>query len=96
MSKVYKQVPFAAIVKSPTVNNQGMVTGCWRYKRPVVDKATCTECKTCWISCPDACVNYSKEDGISFNLEFCKGCGICSNVCPVGAISRVPELDFDE
>lgn len=96
MSKSYKQVPFAAIVKSPTTENTGMVTGNWRYRRPVVDKSMCTQCKTCWISCPDACVNYSKNDGISFNLKYCKGCGICSSVCPVGAITEMPELDFDD
>lgn len=96
MSKNYKQVPFAAIVPSPTVANEGMVTGNWRYLRPVVDKEQCTKCRTCWMFCPDACVNYSKEEGVDFNLRFCKGCGLCSNVCPVGAISRVPELDFDE
>lgn len=96
MSKVYKQVPFAAIVPSPTVSNEHMVTGNWRYLRPVLDQATCTQCKTCWIFCPDATVNFSADDGVSFNLKYCKGCSICSSVCPVGAISRVPELDFDE
>ena len=96
MAKVYKQVPFAAIVPSPQTENEGMITGNWRFLRPVVNKEECTECKTCYIYCPDACVNYSKDEGISFNLKYCKGCGVCSNVCPVGAVSRVPELDFDD
>lgn len=96
MPKVYKEVPFAAIVPSPKTENEHMVTGNWRFLRPVVDKEACTMCKTCWISCPDATINFDPQEGISFNLKYCKGCGICSNVCPVGAISRVPELDFDD
>ena len=25
------------------------------------------------------------------NYEYCKGCGICANECPCGAIDMVPE-----
>ena len=92
--KKYPQVPFAAIVPSPTTENRRMVTGNWRCLRPVVDMDACTMCKTCWLMCPDACVIFDEVEGVSFNLDFCKGCGICSDVCSVGAISRVPELDF--
>ena len=28
--------------------------------------------------------------------ETCKGCGLCTWVCPVNAIDRVPELDFED
>lgn len=96
MPKSYPEVPFAAIVPSPTSENDKMVTGNWRYLRPVVDMEACTMCKTCWLMCPDSCVIYDEAEGISFNLKYCKGCGICSSVCPVDAIARVPELDFAE
>lgn len=96
MPKTYPEVPFAAIVPCPTTENDKMVTGNWRYLRPVVDMEACTMCKTCWLMCPDSCVISDEDKGISFNLKYCKGCGICSSVCPVDAISRVPELDFDE
>jgi Pyruvate/2-oxoacid:ferredoxin oxidoreductase delta subunit len=29
--------------------------------------------------------------GFEFNLDYCKGCGICAQECPCGAIQMVPE-----
>jgi oxalate oxidoreductase subunit delta len=86
-------MPFAGTVPSPQVENEGMVTGNWRIQRPVLNQEACTQCWTCWISCPDSCIAMS-DDGPAFNLKYCKGCGLCTAVCPSGAISRVPELDF--
>ena len=92
-----KALPEAGIVKSPPVNGEQdmMVTCGWRVLRPVVDMETCTMCRLCWVSCPDACINI-KDDTLSVNLKYCKGCGICAEVCPVGAIEMVPELDFED
>ncbi len=91
-----KLLPEAGIVKSPSPSGEqeGMVTGCWRALRSIIDKEKCTKCKTCWISCPDECIKATDEE-MSIDLKYCKGCGICADVCPVGAIERVPELDFE-
>ncbi len=89
----FKEVPFAGTVPSPKRENEGMVTGNWRTKRPVLDKDKCTDCLICWISCPDACIDQSTT-GLAFNLKYCKGCGICAEVCPSNAITNVPELDY--
>jgi pyruvate ferredoxin oxidoreductase delta subunit len=41
----------------------------------------------CSIFCPDAAIHWNKEKGdIEFDLNFCKGCGICANECPTKAI----------
>jgi 2-oxoacid:acceptor oxidoreductase delta subunit (pyruvate/2-ketoisovalerate family) len=96
MPKEYPKVPFAAIVPSPVSENEKMITGNWRYLRPIVDREACTKCKMCWLMCPDTSIIFDEVEGISFNLKYCKGCGICSSVCPVDAIARVPELDFED
>jgi len=60
-------------------------TGSWRTFIPNVDPDKCINCQMCWFYCPDAAVNRG-EEVISFNLDYCKGCGICAEVCPVKAI----------
>lgn len=51
---------------------------------------TCTGCNTCWFFCPDMCINIKETGGsymVDVDLSHCKGCGICSNVCPRGMIT---------
>lgn len=91
-----EKIPFAGTVPSPQTENEGMITGNWRTRRPILDVDKCTDCRICWISCPDSCINVSDTAPLTFNLKYCKGCGICNEVCPVGAISLVPELDFED
>ncbi|RLI05540.1 pyruvate ferredoxin oxidoreductase, partial [Candidatus Bathyarchaeota archaeon] len=47
-------------------------------------------CLLCWIFCPDGAV-IRAEKKVSINYEYCKGCGICANECPVKAITMVEE-----
>jgi len=91
-----KLLPEAGIVKAPSPNGEqeSMITGCWRVLRPVIDHEKCTMCRSCWIFCPDQAIEVKGEE-MTVKLKYCKGCGICANVCPVGAIERVPELDFE-
>jgi 2-oxoacid:acceptor oxidoreductase delta subunit (pyruvate/2-ketoisovalerate family) len=62
-------------------------TGDWRAFRPVRGEAGCTHCFQCWLYCPDSSilVDPETEEMIGFDLEHCKGCGICAAVCPVNA-----------
>jgi Pyruvate/2-oxoacid:ferredoxin oxidoreductase delta subunit len=55
---------------------------------------TCIACYSCWYFCPDlsVSVNGSTSQKISFNLEYCKGCGLCSVSCPRGCITMEIEL----
>lgn len=71
-------------------------TGSWRVERPIIDMKKCTPakkqkaaCHLCWLYCPDAVV--TKEIEPKIDLEYCKGCGICAEECPTGAIAMVEE-----
>jgi 2-oxoacid:acceptor oxidoreductase delta subunit (pyruvate/2-ketoisovalerate family) len=52
----------------------------------------CNMCLKCFAYCPDCSVRVS-EDGTSLEIdyEYCKGCGICAEECPRGAINMVWE-----
>ena len=43
------------------------------------------------IFCPEAVIWRKKDDSIDIDYDYCKGGGICANVCPVKAIKMVRE-----
>ncbi len=53
----------------------------------------CFECDTCYGVCPDnAIIKLGPGRGYEVNEDFCKGCGICAEECPCGAIDMVKEV----
>ncbi len=83
---------------SPGIGEAGR-TGEWRNARPVMDYEKCTPvrrnqpaCFLCWLYCPEAVI--SKTVPVQIDLEYCKGCGICVQICPVQAITMVNEEEF--
>jgi 2-oxoacid:acceptor oxidoreductase delta subunit (pyruvate/2-ketoisovalerate family) len=52
----------------------------------------CFECDNCYGVCPDnAVIKLGPGNRFKFNYDYCKGCGICAQECPCGAIAMVPE-----
>jgi len=52
----------------------------------------CFQCDNCFGVCPDnAVMKVDEAHGYRFNYDFCKGCGLCVQECPCGAIEMVPE-----
>jgi pyruvate ferredoxin oxidoreductase delta subunit len=76
-------------------------TGSWRVERPVHDPNLCIPCKRnkdacfiCWLFCPETVI--SRTIPPKFDLEYCKGCGICAEECPTKAITMMDEAGFAE
>ncbi len=52
----------------------------------------CFECDNCYGLCPDnAVVKLGAGARYEIDYDYCKGCGICAQECPCGAIAMVPE-----
>ncbi|MDW5561809.1 MAG: 2-oxoacid:acceptor oxidoreductase family protein [Methanomassiliicoccus sp.] len=64
-------------------------TGRWKWSTPLYKKDKCIRCLRCWWSCPDAAIVRQDDDYMRWDLEYCKGCGICADICPVEAIDML-------
>jgi 2-oxoacid:acceptor oxidoreductase delta subunit (pyruvate/2-ketoisovalerate family) len=52
----------------------------------------CFECDNCYGVCPDnAVIKLGPGQRFAFNYDYCKGCGVCAEECPCGAITMTPE-----
>jgi 2-oxoacid:acceptor oxidoreductase delta subunit (pyruvate/2-ketoisovalerate family) len=53
---------------------------------------SCFSCDNCYALCPDdAVIKLGPLGQYAIDLDYCKGCGICVEECPAGAIAMVPE-----
>jgi pyruvate ferredoxin oxidoreductase delta subunit len=80
------ELPIGGMVEAGTAVE--FRTGTWRSERPVWNKERCIHCLTCWISCPDASIKTAPDKKrttivVGVDYDYCKGCGICANECPV-------------
>lgn len=60
--------------------------GSWKTFRPVIDYPRCIKCWLCWLHCPDTAIKLRQDDFPYSEYAECKGCGACSEVCPVKCI----------
>lgn len=54
----------------------------WRLIKPIFNKDYCIDCQFCWIYCPDVSIISRDMKLIGVDMDHCKGCGICVEVCP--------------
>lgn len=89
----WQDVPIGTVTFG--ASSREVETGLWRSMRPVFDLTKCVTCLKCWVQCPDISVVLGEDGKVAgINTFFCKGCGICSRVCPVDAITMRPEAEF--
>jgi len=87
--KGWKDIAEGNIIPKPATSLE-YKTGGWRAFRPIWVKDNCINCKFCWLYCPDNAVFLDKDAKMcGFNLEYCKGCGICANLCPAKPIKAI-------
>ncbi len=89
--KGWKEIPIGGKI-TDAGNASEYKTGDWRTFIPEVDRNKCIDCLQCWLYCPDMAIKI-KEDGKlgKIDMDYCKGCGICSNICPVKCVSMEKE-----
>jgi pyruvate ferredoxin oxidoreductase delta subunit len=70
----------------------------WRLIKPIYNKDYCIDCQFCWIYCPDVSIISRDKKMIGIDMDHCKGCGICVEVCPTNPKSLLmfPEQADEE
>lgn len=86
-------------VQKPVKKGEAGKTGTWSTLKPFIDLEKCIpvksgkpSCFNCWLYCPDAVITRTIPPKIDF--DYCKGCGICAEECPVKAI-EMKEVKID-
>jgi MinD superfamily P-loop ATPase len=57
-----------------------------------IDQGKCTHCGLCEQYCRFDAIHKNENGDYTVNSYKCDGCYLCSYVCPVGAISMVPQV----
>ncbi len=94
MADKIKETIIAASIPAP---GEAGKTGDWRSHTPMIDHSKCNQkdtCLYCWLYCPDGVI--SRDFPLEIDLEYCKGCGVCAEECPRGAITMIGGVDWEE
>lgn len=83
----WKELPEGDVLKAGTALQ--FHTGDWRSKKPLKDEKTCINCLFCYIYCPDSAIKVKDGKVTEIDYNYCKGCGICENVCPVKPVKAI-------
>ena len=60
--------------------------------RRCLDCGVCNACELCLIFCPDIAIKrHPSGQGFSLSYMYCKGCGLCVEECPRGAMAMTRE-----
>ena len=63
----------------------------WRTFVPEISRDKCVGCLQCYLLCPDGVINRIEDNKVAIDYDFCKGCGVCAQVCKPNAIEMKME-----
>lgn len=87
-----KKFSLAGIIKEDG-NSLNLATGDWRIRYPVHLKDKCKHCMLCVVYCPEDCIRHTEDAKLlGMDLKYCKGCGVCAEVCPFHAIEMKSDV----
>jgi 2-oxoacid:acceptor oxidoreductase delta subunit (pyruvate/2-ketoisovalerate family) len=90
--KTWRELPVGGVVHPADTPQPS--TGGWRTgSKPEVELSSCVNCLLCWLYCPDSAVLLDGTTFTGFDYELCKGCEICAEICPTGAVRMVEDDD---
>ena len=89
-NKNWKEIDMASLI-SKSGSAKEFKTGDWRSQRPVWLEDKCKQCLFCWVFCPDSSIIVKDGKMTGIDYDHCKGCGICVNECPFGALEMEEE-----
>jgi len=82
---------FGPLIVKPK-DSKGDKTGSWRTQgRPEYLHKNCIACRMCVMICPEGCVSGKEKNTFAVDFNYCKGCGLCAEICPKKDIEMVPE-----
>lgn len=84
----------SAPVIHATLTSENVPTGLWRTLHPIIHYEHCHRCWwNCSTFCPDSAINVNEESFPVIDYDHCKGCLICSTICPSHAIEVISESE---
>ncbi len=94
--KTWKDLNIGGVIPSGT--SEHFHTGDWRSKVPIWQSKNCIQCMNCWAICPDHAVKVTEGKRGEYDYDFCKGCGLCAEECPITTktLNAIAKVDAEK